>query len=111
MIHINKILLLQTDIRSIRSKPNMRYTKVSGKPFLRKSDYVNSIVRACARKYHFVFFTTCLSKLSLIYYLYFITLHIKVLLTGPNRCLGRWYSTYHFVPMYHVSVRWGVPMT
>lgn len=79
-----KILLLQTDIHSIRSKPNMRYTKVSGKPFLRKSDYVNSIVRACARKYHFVFFTTCLSKLSLIYYLYFIMLHIKVRLTGPN---------------------------
>ncbi|CAD5190594.1 unnamed protein product [Musa acuminata subsp. malaccensis] len=39
---------VETDIRSIRSKPNMRYTKVSGKPFLRKSDYVNSIVRACA---------------------------------------------------------------
>ncbi|KAJ8497833.1 hypothetical protein OPV22_008385 [Ensete ventricosum] len=39
---------VETDIRSIHSKPNMRYNTVSGKPFLRKSDYVNSIVRACA---------------------------------------------------------------
>lgn len=41
---------LQTDINSIRSQPNMRYTKVSGRVFARKSDYINSIVRACARK-------------------------------------------------------------
>ncbi|XP_073003729.1 probable inactive ATP-dependent zinc metalloprotease FTSHI 4, chloroplastic [Typha latifolia] len=39
---------LETDIRSIRSKPNMRYAETSGQAFLRKSDYVNSIVRACA---------------------------------------------------------------
>lgn len=28
----------------------MRYAEVSGRAFARKSDYVNSIVRACARK-------------------------------------------------------------
>ncbi|KAL5555535.1 hypothetical protein UlMin_037771 [Ulmus minor] len=38
----------QTDIKSIRSQPNMTYTEFPGKVFLRKSDYVNSIVRACA---------------------------------------------------------------
>ncbi|KAK1275481.1 ATP-dependent zinc metalloprotease FtsH [Acorus gramineus] len=38
----------ETNINSIRSKPNMRYTETSGKPFSRKSDYVNNIVRACA---------------------------------------------------------------
>ncbi|WOL04075.1 hypothetical protein Cni_G12796 [Canna indica] len=39
---------VETDIQSIRSKPNMRYADVPRKTFLRKSDYVNSIVRACA---------------------------------------------------------------
>ncbi|XP_020240668.1 probable inactive ATP-dependent zinc metalloprotease FTSHI 4, chloroplastic [Cajanus cajan] len=39
---------VETDINSIRSQPNMRYTEVSGQVFARKSDYVNSIVRACA---------------------------------------------------------------
>lgn len=29
----------------------MRYAEASGKAFSKKSDYVNSIVRACARKY------------------------------------------------------------
>ncbi|VVA20417.1 PREDICTED: cell division [Prunus dulcis] len=38
----------ETDIKSIRSQPNMRYTEISGKVFSRKSDFVNSIVRACA---------------------------------------------------------------
>ncbi|XP_030974232.1 probable inactive ATP-dependent zinc metalloprotease FTSHI 4, chloroplastic [Quercus lobata] len=38
----------ETDIKSIRSQPNMQYTEVSGRVFSRKSDYVNSIVRACA---------------------------------------------------------------
>ncbi|KAM0939954.1 putative AAA+ ATPase domain, ATPase, AAA-type, core, peptidase M41, AAA ATPase, AAA+ lid [Dioscorea sansibarensis] len=37
-----------TDILSITSKPKMRYAEVSGRAFARKSDYVNSIVRACA---------------------------------------------------------------
>ncbi|KAL2347255.1 hypothetical protein Fmac_001255 [Flemingia macrophylla] len=41
---------VETDINSIRSQPNMRYTEVPGQVFARKSDYVNSIVRACARK-------------------------------------------------------------
>ncbi|XP_042431476.1 probable inactive ATP-dependent zinc metalloprotease FTSHI 4, chloroplastic [Zingiber officinale] len=40
--------ILETHIRTIQSTPNMQYSKVSGKAFLRKSDYVNSIVRACA---------------------------------------------------------------
>lgn len=44
------VYCLQTDISSIRSQPNMRYTEISGKVFARKSDYINSIVRACARK-------------------------------------------------------------
>lgn len=40
--------ILETHIHTIQSTPNMRYSKVSGKAFLRKSDYVNFIVRACA---------------------------------------------------------------
>ncbi|XWS44730.1 hypothetical protein CRYUN_Cryun15aG0072600 [Craigia yunnanensis] len=39
-----RLAILKTDIKSIRSKPNMRYTEISGKVFLRKSDYINSIV-------------------------------------------------------------------
>ncbi|CAG7871605.1 unnamed protein product [Brassica rapa] len=38
----------ETDINSIRSQPNMSYTETSGRVFARKSDYVNSIIRACA---------------------------------------------------------------
>ncbi|XP_022740654.1 probable inactive ATP-dependent zinc metalloprotease FTSHI 4, chloroplastic isoform X2 [Durio zibethinus] len=38
----------ETDIKSIRSQPNMRYAEFKGKVFLRKSDYINSMVRACA---------------------------------------------------------------
>lgn len=38
----------ETDIHTIHSKPNMCYAETSGRAFLRKSDYVNSIVRACA---------------------------------------------------------------
>lgn len=38
----------ETDINSINSKPNMRYSEISGRVFKRKADYVNSIVRACA---------------------------------------------------------------
>ncbi|KAG7614191.1 AAA+ ATPase domain [Arabidopsis suecica] len=38
----------ETDINSIRSQPNMRYSETSGRVFARKSDYVNSIIRACA---------------------------------------------------------------
>lgn len=41
---------LQTNINSISSQPNMQYAEASGKVFARKSDYINSIVRACARK-------------------------------------------------------------
>lgn len=39
---------IKTDINSIRSQPNMQYAEISGRVFSRKSDYVNSIVRACA---------------------------------------------------------------
>lgn len=39
---------IETDIKSIRSQPNMQYTEKAGRVFSRKSDYVNSIVRACA---------------------------------------------------------------
>ncbi|GAB4848260.1 Probable inactive ATP-dependent zinc metalloprotease FTSHI 4, chloroplastic [Ancistrocladus abbreviatus] len=39
---------VETDINSIRSQPNMHYAETSGRVFFRKSDYVNSIVRACA---------------------------------------------------------------
>lgn len=46
---------VQTDISSIHSQPNMRYTEISGQVFARKSDYVNSIVRACARKLFMLF--------------------------------------------------------
>ncbi|CAM8957481.1 unnamed protein product [Rhodiola kirilowii] len=38
----------ETDINSVHSQPNMRYMDVSGKVFQKKSDYVSSIVRACA---------------------------------------------------------------
>ncbi|CAH2043501.1 unnamed protein product [Thlaspi arvense] len=38
----------ETDINSIQSQPNMRYVETSGRVFARKSDYVNSIIRACA---------------------------------------------------------------
>lgn len=41
---------LQTDINSIQSQPNMAYEEISGRVFHRKADYVDSIVRACARK-------------------------------------------------------------
>ncbi|KAI7737171.1 hypothetical protein M8C21_009010 [Ambrosia artemisiifolia] len=37
-----------TDINSVKSQPNMRYLEISGRVFKRKSDYVNSIIRACA---------------------------------------------------------------
>uniref|UniRef100_A0A2P2K7C4 ATP-dependent zinc metalloprotease FtsH n=1 Tax=Rhizophora mucronata TaxID=61149 RepID=A0A2P2K7C4_RHIMU len=39
---------METDINSISSQPNMRYAEVAGNVFKRKSDYVDSIVRACA---------------------------------------------------------------
>ncbi|KAL2657317.1 hypothetical protein AAZV13_04G173500 [Glycine max] len=39
---------VETDINSIRSQPNMHYAEISGQVFARKSDYINSIVRACA---------------------------------------------------------------
>ncbi|XP_030512224.1 probable inactive ATP-dependent zinc metalloprotease FTSHI 4, chloroplastic [Rhodamnia argentea] len=38
----------ETDINSIQSQPNMRYKDISGQVYARKSDYVNSIIRACA---------------------------------------------------------------
>ncbi|KAJ8765405.1 hypothetical protein K2173_012102 [Erythroxylum novogranatense] len=38
----------ETDINSISSQPNLRYAEVAGRVFKRKSDYVDSIVRACA---------------------------------------------------------------
>lgn len=42
---------MQTDINSVKSQSNMRYLEISGRVFKRKADFVNSIVRACARKY------------------------------------------------------------
>lgn len=39
---------IETDIKSIRSQPNMHYAEIPGRVFSRKIDYVNSIVRACA---------------------------------------------------------------
>ncbi|KNA05337.1 hypothetical protein SOVF_191360 [Spinacia oleracea] len=39
---------VETNIKSVQSQPSMRYAEVSGRVFLKKSDYVNSIVRACA---------------------------------------------------------------
>ncbi|MCE5166481.1 putative inactive ATP-dependent zinc metalloprotease FTSHI 4, chloroplastic [Datura stramonium] len=38
----------ETDIKSIRSQPNMQYMEIGGRVFKRKADYVDSIVRACA---------------------------------------------------------------
>lgn len=40
--------IVETDIKSIRSQPNMRYAEISGRIFSRKTDYLNAIVRACA---------------------------------------------------------------
>ncbi|KAJ1696391.1 hypothetical protein LUZ63_004903 [Rhynchospora breviuscula] len=39
---------LETDIFSVSSKPNIKYAKTSAEAFLKKSDYINAIVRACA---------------------------------------------------------------
>ncbi|XP_016899296.1 probable inactive ATP-dependent zinc metalloprotease FTSHI 4, chloroplastic isoform X2 [Cucumis melo] len=39
---------IETNIKSIRSRPNMHYDETPGRVFSRKIDYVNSIVRACA---------------------------------------------------------------
>ncbi|KAF8018953.1 hypothetical protein BT93_H3750 [Corymbia citriodora subsp. variegata] len=38
----------ETDINSIRSQPNLCYKDIPGQVYARKSDYVNSIIRACA---------------------------------------------------------------
>lgn len=38
----------ETDIKSIRSQPNIQFVEIGGRVFKRKADYVNSIVRACA---------------------------------------------------------------
>nr|QKY65098.1 AAA-type ATPase family protein [Passiflora contracta] len=38
----------KTHINSVNSQPNMQYAATVGRIFARKSDYVNSIVRACA---------------------------------------------------------------
>lgn len=40
--------IVETDIKSIRSLPNMHYAEISGRIFSRKTDYLNAIVRACA---------------------------------------------------------------
>lgn len=40
--------IMETDIKSIRSQPNMRYAEISGRVFSRKNDYLNAVVRACA---------------------------------------------------------------
>lgn len=39
---------VETNINSVQGQPSMRYAEVSGRVFLKKSDYINSIVRACA---------------------------------------------------------------
>ncbi|KAI4326133.1 hypothetical protein MLD38_031476 [Melastoma candidum] len=39
---------VETDINSVRSQPNMRYRDIPGQVYLRKSDYVTSIIRATA---------------------------------------------------------------
>uniref|UniRef100_A0A0A0KHR8 AAA+ ATPase domain-containing protein n=2 Tax=Cucumis sativus TaxID=3659 RepID=A0A0A0KHR8_CUCSA len=39
---------IETNIKSIRSQPNMHYAETPGRVFSRKIDYVNSIVRTCA---------------------------------------------------------------
>ncbi|KMT09184.1 hypothetical protein BVRB_6g132870 [Beta vulgaris subsp. vulgaris] len=39
---------VETNIKSVQSQPSMSYAEKSGRVFLKKSDYVNSIVRACA---------------------------------------------------------------
>lgn len=39
---------VETNINSISSRPNMRYAEIPGRVFMKKSDYVTNIVRACA---------------------------------------------------------------
>lgn len=51
LYHLIILFHMQTDINSVKSQSNMQYAEISGRVFKRKSDYVNSIVRACARKY------------------------------------------------------------
>lgn len=41
---------LQTNVREIDTYPNMEYTDSRNRVFTYKSDIVDSIVRACARK-------------------------------------------------------------
>lgn len=50
LIMVSLFCVFQTDIKSIRSQPNIRYVEASGRVFKHKADYVDSIVRACARK-------------------------------------------------------------
>ncbi|KAL8140951.1 hypothetical protein V2J09_006972 [Rumex salicifolius] len=40
--------IVETDIRSIHINPNMRFAQTPGRVFARKSDFVDSIVKACA---------------------------------------------------------------
>lgn len=63
--------ILQTDINSIQSQPNMRYSEMPGRVFKRKEDYVNSIVRACARKFF--------------WYIYFLDIACKFHMQFPGR--------------------------
>lgn len=46
----NLFLHLQTNVREIDTYPNMEYTDSRNRVFAYKSDIVDSIVRACARK-------------------------------------------------------------
>jgi len=87
--YFNCITVLQTDINSIHSQPNMHYAEISGQVFARKSDYINSIVRACARKFVLSFrsfwkvlfkiISNLIYEIFIIQILFFKTFHVPFL--------------------------------
>lgn len=56
----------------------MRYAETTGRVFSRKSDYVNSIVRACARKLNLVL----ILLLDILLYLWFMFFFLIILSFG-----------------------------
>lgn len=91
--------ILQTDINSIQSRPNMRYSEMPGRVFKRKEDYVNSIVRACARK----FFGTCIFQiLPVKFHLQSLVEVYDSLVCSCTRKVGFldiWYSVFSCFPL------------
>ncbi|KAH7566053.1 hypothetical protein JRO89_XS08G0074500 [Xanthoceras sorbifolium] len=87
---------IETDIKSIHSQPNMRYAEISGRVFSKKLDYLNAIVRACARK--LFFFSSFTTTSIVIAFAVGFALYSEVLIFRTFH-----YSYYWEVPNYIVS--------